>query len=247
MTLWNDGGFLMLGLIARPFGFLLSFFYDILGSYALAIVVLSALVRVAMYPLYKKQVLSMAGMTTMQPKIREIQKKYANDRETMNIKMQELYKEEGFNPAAGCLPMIIQMIVISGLFGLLRYPLTYLGNDTEMVFAVHHSFLWMEDLSQPDLWILPILSGVATFASFWMSSQNSAMQQQAGNAMNIIMKYLFPIMIVWLARSYPAGLAIYWFISQFVQIFFNIRFNVLRKEIREGKVDASGKKINKKK
>ena len=237
----------MLGLIARPFGFLLSFFYDILGSYALAIVVLSALVRVAMYPLYKKQVLSMAGMTTMQPKIREIQKKYANDRETMNIKMQELYKEEGFNPAAGCLPMIIQMIVISGLFGLLRYPLTYLGNDTEMVFAVHHSFLWMEDLSQPDLWILPILSGVATFASFWMSSQNSAMQQQAGNAMNIIMKYLFPIMIVWLARSYPAGLAIYWFISQFVQIFFNIRFNVLRKEIREGKVDATGKKINKKK
>lgn len=237
----------MLGLIARPFGFLLSFFYDILGSYALAIVVLSALVRVAMYPLYKKQVLSMAGMTTMQPKIREIQKKYANDRETMNIKMQELYKEEGFNPAAGCLPMIIQMIVISGLFGLLRYPLTYLGNDTEMVFAVHHSFLWMEDLSQPDLWILPILSGVATFASFWMSSQNSAMQQQAGNAMNIIMKYLFPIMIVWLARSYPAGLAIYWFISQFVQIFFNIRFNVLRKEIREGKVDASGKKIKKKK
>ena len=219
----------MLGLIARPFGFLLSFFYDILGSYALAIVVLSTLVRVAMYPLYKKQVLSMAGMTTMQPKIREIQKKYANDRETMNIKMQELYKEEGFNPAAGCLPMIIQMIVISGLFGLLRYPLTYLGNDTEMVFAVHHSFLWMEDLSQPDLWILPILSGVATFASFWMSSQNSAMQQQAGNAMNIIMKYLFPIMIVWLARSYPAGLAIYWFISQFVQIFFNIRFNVLRR------------------
>ena len=162
----------MLGLIARPFGFLLSFFYDILGSYALAIVVLSTLVRVAMYPLYKKQVLSMAGMTTMQPKIREIQKKYANDRETMNIKMQELYKEEGFNPAAGCLPMIIQMIVISGLFGLLRYPLTYLGNDTEMVFAVHHSFLWMEDLSQPDLWILPILSGVATFASFWMSSHS---------------------------------------------------------------------------
>ena len=237
----------MLGLIARPFGFLLSFFYDILGSYAFAIIALSALVRIAMYPLYKKQVLSMAGMVNIQPRMREIQRKYANDRETMNMKLQELYKEEGYNPAAGCLPMIIQMVVISGLFGLLRYPLTYLGNDTEMVFAVHHSFLWMEDLSQPDLWILPILSGVATFASFWMSSQNSAMQQQAGNAMNIIMKYLFPIMIVWLARSYPAGLAIYWFISQFVQIFFNIRFNILRKEIREGKVDASGKKINKKK
>ena len=236
----------MLGLIARPFGFLLSFFYDILGSYAFAIIALSALVRIAMYPLYKKQVLSMAGMVNIQPRMREIQRKYANDRETMNMKLQELYKEEGYNPAAGCLPMIIQMVVISGLFGLLRYPLTYLGNDTEMVFAVHHSFLWMEDLSQPDLWILPILSGVATFASFWMSSQNG-MQQQAGNAMNIIMKYLFPIMIVWLARSYPAGLAIYWFISQFLQIFFNIRFNILRKEIREGKVDASGKNINKKK
>lgn len=231
----------MFGLIARPFGYLLSFFYDIIGDYALAIVVFSVIVRVAMYPLYKKQIMSTAGMVTMQPKMREIQRKYANDRETMNIKLQELYKEEGYNPAAGCLPMLIQMFVITGLFGLLRYPLTYLGNDTEMVFAVHDSFLWIEDLSQPDLWILPIISGVATFASFWMSSQNSTMPQ-AGNAMNMIMKYFFPIMIVWLARSYPAGLAIYWAISNFVQIFFNLRFKKLRKEIQEGKV-----KVNKKK
>ncbi len=231
----------MLGILARPFAYLLSLFYSITGNYALAIVVLSTLVRVAMYPLYKKQILSTAGMADMQPKIREIQRKYANDRETMNIKMQELYKEEGFSPTAGCLPMIIQMIVISGLFGLLRYPLTYLGSDTEMVFAVHDSFLWIEDMSQPDLWILPILAGVATFFSFWMSAQNGAMQQQGGNAMNMIMKYLFPIMILWLARSYPAGLAMYWFISQFVQIFFNIRFNALRKEIREGKGDSKKK------
>ena len=234
-------------IFGTPLGWIMWLIYQVVHNYGIALILFTVLTKAALFPLSIKQQKSSAKMAVFQPKMAEIQKKYANDRETMNIKMQELYKEEGFNPAAGCLPMIIQMIVISGLFGLLRYPLTYLGNDTEMVFAVHHSFLWMEDLSQPDLWILPILSGVATFASFWMSSQNSAMQQQAGNAMNIIMKYLFPIMIVWLARSYPAGLAIYWFISQFVQIFFNIRFNVLRKEIREGKVDATGKKINKKK
>lgn len=231
----------MLGFLAKPFGFLLSFLYDIVGDYGIAIVLLSIIVRGCMYPVYKKQILSTAGMADMQPRMQEIQRKYANDRETMNMKMAELYQEENFNPMAGCLPMVIQMIVMSGLFMLLRYPMEYI-NNSEMFFAVHDQFLWIKDLSQPDLWILPILSGVATFISFWMSQQNSAMPQGGGNAMMLIMKYFFPIMIVWLARTYPSGLAIYWFISQFMQIFFNLRFNKLRKDLKEAKKKGNKKK-----
>lgn len=225
--------------LAAPFSYLLSGLYNVVGQYWIAVVILSIIVRVALYPVYKKQIMSSANMVDIQPKMRAIQKKYGNDRAMMNQKMQELYKEEGYNPAAGCLPMIVQLIVIAGLFTLFRYPLHYLS-DT-MVFAVHDSVLWIKDLSQPDLWILPILSGLATFFSFALSQQNN-IQQPGGGVMMVVMKYAFPVMIVWLARSYPAALAIYWFISQVVQIFFNLRFNQLKKKLREEKANKKKKK-----
>lgn len=222
----------LLGILAKPFAYFLSFLFDICGSYGVAIIILSVIVRGALYPLYKKQIISTSGMSEIQPKVMALQKKYANDKETLNIKLAELYKEEDINPSAGCLPMIVQMIVIMALFNLLRNPLNFMPSD-DMCFAVHQSFLWIRDLSQPDLWILPIMSGVATFISFWMSTKNNLNQQQgsSGNAMMKMMKYFFPIMIVWLARTYPSGLAIYWFVSQFMQIFFNIRFNQIRNEM----------------
>ncbi len=231
----------MWSLLAQPFGYLLAFFYNITGHYWAAIIILSVIIRFAMYPLFKKQIMSTAGMADMQGKLKDIQQKYANDRDTMNEKMQELYQEEGYNPTAGCLPMIIQMIVISGLFILLRYPLRYI-TDESMVFAVHESFLWIKDMSQPDLWILPILSGIATYLSYSMSMQNGMNGAQTGGMSMNMMKYVFPLMIVWLARSYPAGLAVYWFISQFTQIFFNLRFNKLRKELKENGVKNKKKK-----
>ena len=65
----------------------------------------------------------------------------------------------------GCLPMIVQMFIIMGLFALLRTPMSYL--DTNMLFAIHEPFLWIKDLAQPDKWILPISAGAATFFSFF--------------------------------------------------------------------------------
>jgi YidC/Oxa1 family membrane protein insertase len=152
--------------------------------------------------------------------------------------MQKLYAESGFNPASGCLPMLIQFPIIMGLFALLRNPMKYMS-DPIMMFANHESFLWIKDLAQPDLWILPILAGLATFFAFSMN--NAMMPQQPGanagqqKAMNAIMKYFFPLSILWLARSYPAGLAIYWAGGQFMQIFFNIRINKIREDMNKEK------------
>lgn len=229
-----------MGLIAQPLGWLLTQLYNIVGNYGITLVIVTAIVKLALYPLYKKQIMSTAGMADVQPKMQELQRKYANDKETLNMKMQELYKEEGFNPMGGCLPMIVQMFIIMGLFALLRNPMTYVSSE-KMYFAIHESFLWIKDLSQPDLWILPILAGVATFFSFWLSQQTNKNPQNS-NAMMKMMSYFFPIMIVWLARSYPSGLAIYWFMSQFIQIFFNLRFSKLRKELREKKKTVKKKK-----
>lgn len=230
--------------LAVPLGWLLKLLYDLTGQYWLAIVIISVIARGAMYPVYKKQMMSMQNGAGFQTKLREVQQKYANDRAMMNQKIAELQKEEGYNPMAGCLPMLVQLIVISGLFALLRNPLNYL--DEEMVFAIHSRFLWIRDMAQPDLWVLPIMAGAATFVASWMSSRNNLNQasMQGGNAMTFIMKYAFPIMIIWLARSYPAGLAIYWFISQFIQIFFNLRFNKIRAKMQAeaARVEAKKKK-----
>lgn len=230
----------MFGLLATPLGWLLTQIYSIVGNYGICLIIVTVIVKICLYPVYKKQIFSTAGMTEIQPKMQEIQKKYAHDKETMNQKVAELYKEEGFNPMGGCLPMIVQMIVIMGLFGLLRNPMLYI-TDESMYFAIHESFLWIKDLSQPDLWILPIAAGVATFFSFWLNQQTNP-SPQSSNMMMKMMQYFFPIMIVWLARSYPSGLAIYWFMSQFLQIFFNLRFNKLRKDLREKKKTAKKKK-----
>ena len=122
------------------------------------------------------------------------------------------------------------------------------SNSNEMLFAIHESFLWMKDLAQPDKWILPIAAGVATYISFTMSQRNgmnaggASMQQM--NVMNKMMKYIFPITILVMARTYPAGLAIYWFFSQVIQIFYNIRFNQLRKKMKEESM-PKGKKRSK--
>ena len=88
----------ILGIIAKPMGLLLDLLYGFIGNYGLSIIIFTVFVKLCLYPLYIKQTKSTAMMSEMQPKIKAIQNKYANDQEMMNIKMQELYKEEKFNP-----------------------------------------------------------------------------------------------------------------------------------------------------
>lgn len=131
--------------------------------------------------------------------------------------------------------MLIQMPIIMGLFALLRNPLRYITEDS-MIFAFHEPFIWIDDLSQPDPWILPIIAGVATFFAFTMNRMlqdtgSAAANQSAG--MMKMMQYIFPIMILWMARSFPSGLALYWAVSQIIQIGFNIHMQHLRNKIKK--------------
>ncbi len=226
----------ILGVIAEPLGWLLSFLYGFINNYGITIIIFTIIVKMCLYPLYIKQTKSMARMSEVQPKMMALQRKYANDKETLNIKMAELYKEEKFNPMGGCLPMLIQMPIIMGLFALLRNPMAYMTNNDTMLFAVHEEFLWIMDLSQPDKWVLPILAGIATFIAFSMNQQQQ--EEATGtaaqmNGMMKMMKYIFPIMIVWMGRSFPSGLAVYWALGQIMQIFFNIHLKSVRNKLKE--------------
>ncbi len=212
------------GFFARIIGWVLSALYGVIDNYGISIIVLTLLIRLAMVPLYAKQMKSSAKMSEAQSKIKDIQTRYANNREKMNEEMQKLYSEEGINPTSGCLPLLIQMPILLGLFQLLRNPLTYMTGP-DMVVAVHEAFLWVKDLCQPDSWILPILAGASTYFTFSMMPQ----QEGAGMGMSN-MKYFYPILIFLIGRSFPAGLALYWAIGNVFTIGQNFFFNRKKKK-----------------
>lgn len=218
----------ILGFLATLISYPLRLIYLLVNNYGLSVILLTLLVRAVMLPLYAKQIKNSAAMSEMQPKIQEIQRKYARDRELMNEKLQEFYSKNKVNPMSGCLPLLIQMPIIMGLFQLLRYPLNYM-TDATMISAVHESFLWIQDLSQPDSWILPLLAGITTYFTYVASS--STMSGDQAGMMNA-MKYVFPIMIFAWGRTYPAGLALYWGVGNLFTILQTFILNKQRKRDR---------------
>ena len=137
-------------LLAQPMGYLLMWLYELIGNYGISLIIVTRVVKICLYPLYAKQIMSTAKMSKLNPKIKEIQQKYAKDQMLMNEKIQELYKQEGVSMSAGCLPMVIQMFIIMALFALLRNPMVYFSNMDNadmMLFAIHEPFLWIKDLA----------------------------------------------------------------------------------------------------
>jgi YidC/Oxa1 family membrane protein insertase len=201
-----------MAIIATPLGKLLLFLYHLIGNYGFSIIVFTLIIKLILLPLTLNQLKQTKKVTELQPKIKELQNKYKNDKETLNIKIMELYKEHKVNPLGGCLPLLIQMPIIIGLFKVLREPVKYISNP-EFLQAVNESFLWIPNLSQPDKLILPILAGLTTF--FSMNSVN------AGNAPNSTVKtmnYIFPALVFWWGLSFPAGLTLYWVVSNLFQM-----------------------------
>ena len=229
--------------IATPLGLLLNLIYGFAGSYGISIILFTLIIRGALFPLYASQIKGQLKMQDIQPKMQAIQKKYADNREEQGRQMQKLYKDEGYNPMMGCLPLLIQMPILMGLFYLLRNPGLYV-EDIQMILASHESFWWLQDLSQPDMWLLPIIAGLTTF---WSMSMTGMMAPSAGGGdiaatmqpMMKVMRVFMPIFIVVMARQMPAGLAMYWFIGNL----FTVGQTWLLKRMRKKATDEyeSGK------
>lgn len=231
----------MTGFLATIIGKLMKFIYDLVNNYGLSITLLTLIVRICLLPLYNKQNKYSAAMADLQPKINEIQVRYAADKNTMNEKLNEAYQEAGISPLSGCLPMLIQMPIIIGLFALLRNPILYIEGEN-MIAAVHESFFWIPDLSQPDSWILPLLAGISTYLT---SASTSAADPTGTTA---IMKYFFPVMIFLMGRFFPAGLALYLAVGNVFTIFQTMYFNAQKKKRdKEKAINEEVKKRMKKK
>ncbi|MEW9121440.1 MAG: YidC/Oxa1 family membrane protein insertase [Thermotaleaceae bacterium] len=199
-------------MFGKPLGMLLNFLYGLIGNYGISIIFFTIIVKLILMPLTFQQLKQTKLMADLQPKMKELQNKYKNDKETLNIKTMELYKEHKVNPVGGCLPLLIQMPIIFGLFAVLREPVKYI-TDPSFVQAVNESFLWIPNLSEPDPIILPVLAGITTYFSMNSASNAGAAQNPSMKTMNMI----FPFMILWWGRSFPAGLTLYWVVSNLFQ------------------------------
>lgn len=186
---------------------ILNIFYQLtatLGfpSYGLAIILMTLVIKMIMYPLTVKQVKSMKGMQILQPKMKELQAKYKDKPEKLQQEMIKLYKETGVNPMAGCLPLVLQMPIFIIIFYGLR----------DFTFNGATSFLWLVDLAQPDpLYILPVLSALTTY--YQQKQTSTEMNQQAK-----MMLMFMPLFIGYISTTFSSGLVLYWVTMNTVQI-----------------------------
>ena len=172
-------------------------------NYGIAIILLTVTVKMALYPLSHKQMKSMLAMQQIQPKVKEIQEKWKNkDPKKMQQMIMELYKEHNVNPAAGCLPLLVQMPILIALYrSLFAFP---------YVNTAHAVFLWVPNLSDKDpYFILPVLAGITTFFQSKMTTSTSDPTQR-------MMLYTMPVFIAWISSTVPAGLALYWVVFNLV-------------------------------
>ncbi len=171
-------------------------------SYALAIIMISVLIKLLLYPLMQKQMKSTMNMQEVQPKIQYLQKKYKNNPEKMNEEVMKLYKEYDISPMAGCLPLLIQMPILIGLFMALRQ---YHFDPIE-----HASFFWIANLGEIDpLHILPVFVAVTMFLQQKMTMTSTGGNEQTEQMMKTMM-YMMPAMMLFVCWSMPAGLCLYW-------------------------------------
>jgi YidC/Oxa1 family membrane protein insertase len=190
--------------ISEPLFWVLNKMHTLTGNWGVAIILLTLLVKAAMYKLSEAQYRSMAKMKKFAPKIQDLKERYGDDRERMQKAMMELYKKEGFNPLAGCWPLLVQFPVFIALYWVLLESVEL----RQAPFA-----LWLQDLTSPDpYYVLPVLFGVSMFIQQKLSGQQIAdpMQQKVMQIM--------PIMLTAFFTFFQSGLVLYWFVSNLIGI-----------------------------
>lgn len=218
-------------LILNPMVNLLLLFYRLLGHQTvLAITALTLVVRLAVLPLTLKQQQSARRMQELQPELAKLQKLYANDREKLAQEQMKLYREAGLNPLGGCLPLLIQLPLLYGLWQAIMRTLAVSPLDLvrlsqnvypfipglASLIPLQSRFLWM-DLGQPDpYYVLPILVVVTSWLSQKILTPPSTDPQS--RAINQQMLIMMPLMFGFISISYASGLSIYFIISNLVTL-----------------------------
>ena len=205
----------MLDAIGNFLGIILSFIVNIVNDYAWSIIIFTILVRLCLLPLMVKQIKSTKATQDIQPKIKEIQEKYKNKPEKQKEELMKIYQEAKINPPAGCLPLLIQMPILIGLFRVLQDPVAHGVFTSAAEFAkADTGFLWIQSVSSTKHISLALLSGIS---AYFMQKMMTTGDEQTENMMKS-MTYVMAIMSLFWGYTFQAGLAIYWITSNLFSI-----------------------------
>ena len=293
-------------IIGYPLGWIMWLLYQVVRNYGVALILFTLVMKLLLFPVSVKQQKSTAKMSIMAPKQQELQKKYGNNKEKLNEEMMKLYQEEKYSPLSGCLPMLLQFVVLFGLIDVIYNPLKHIlrfSNDiitqaadivkgmadtmtaqmtasqqlaiiaavkadpaafapmgaefVEKVSSINLSFLGL-NLGEMPSWswpiiLVPLLSGITSLGysiySAYINKQNNPTQEQNGGMMMKAMMYIMPLFSFFFAMKVPAGVGVYWTVSNvlsFVQtIYLNRKYNP-REMMEKIKAEEEEKKREKK-
>jgi YidC/Oxa1 family membrane protein insertase len=201
--------------IAKPLLYTLKFFYQYVGNYGIAIIIITIILKALFFPLTHKSYKSMKGMQKIQPEMMKLKEKYKDDRDAMNKAVMELYREHKVNPMGGCLPMVVQIPVFFALYKSLMFSI-----------ELRHApfFFWVTDLADKDpYYVTPVIMGITMFIQQKMTpSQMDPMQQKMMLALPVVFTFMF--------LSFPSGLVLYWLVNNVLTIGQQMYINKLVKD-----------------
>ena len=201
LNLTVDYGFLWW--LAVPLFSLLDWLHGLFGNWGLAIIMLTFLVKLVLYPLSSASYKSMANMRRVAPQMKRLQERYSDDRQKLSQEMMGLYKKEGVNPLGGCLPMLLPMPIFIALYWVLF-------ESVELRQAPF--MLWIDDLAAMDpYFVLPLLMGGTMYAQQLLSPT-------LGDPMQARIMKMMPVMFTVLFLFFPAGLVLYWLVNSVLSI-----------------------------
>ncbi len=199
-----------------------------LGSYGLAIIVFTVAIKLVLFPLSLQQIKSAKAMKDVQPLLEDAKRRYGKDRERLTQETMRIYRENGVNPAMGCLPLLVQMPIWFGLY----YALINLAGKESFA---SQGFLWLPSLAHPDpYYVLVVLTVVTQFVVQKMMTMPSTDSQQ--KMMNQVMLFM-PLTFGFVALNVPSGLALYW-VTTNIFTFFQQLFTTGWGELLPGRSNA---------
>jgi YidC/Oxa1 family membrane protein insertase len=206
-------------ILAKPCLWLMNFFYSVIPNYGVAIIILTVLSKIVLWPLGTKSYKSMSQMKKLQPLIQEIREKYKNDRKRMNEEVMRLHRTYNINPLGGCLPMLVQIPVFFALYRML-----------DMAIELRHApFVgWINDLSAPDRlfhfdFAIPFMEppyGIPVLTLIMGASMflQQKMTPTAGDPAQAKMMMLMPVVFTFIFINFSSGLVLYWLVSNVLSI-----------------------------
>ena len=199
------------GWIAKPLLSMLQFFHSFVGNYGVAIILLTVVIKIVLWPLSYKSYKSMESMKKIQPLMTKVREKYKDNKQRMNQEMMQLYKTYKINPMGGCLPILVQLPIFFGLYRALLTAIE-LRQASFIDYLPFTDIVWLADLSLKDpFYITPLIMGGTMFLQ-------QKLTPAPGDPTQAKIMLFMPVIFTFMFMNFPSGLVIYWLTNNVISI-----------------------------